>query len=146
MCGICDVQNKEEPFDLFTDEEIERIIQGIYFGFIRVDSLDLEAFLKVARKLFDGVQIGYGKTFFESAYNTTDYVMLKALQENVYVFSAAKQYQQIRETSKLLTTGKIVTPYNVFQKGAKEIFTEFNSNWLRTEYNSAISQASTASQ
>ena len=146
MCGFCDVENKEKPLDLFTDEEIENYILAVYYGIISVSNLDLSAFLKVARKLLEGVQKGYKKTLFDLSYGTEDYLMLKALQENVYIFSAAKQYQQIREMSALLTTKGKINSFGEFKKLSKTIFEDYNQNYLRAEYNSAIAQARTASQ
>lgn len=147
MCKYCDVENKKEPpLDLFTDEEIERFIFSVYYGIVTVNKLDVEIFLRVARKLSEGVFKGYENTLFEVGYGTEDWLMLKALQENVYIFSAAKQYQQVRQTSALISKGGKVIPFSEFKKEARVIFEEFNENWLRTEYNSAISQASTAAR
>lgn len=146
MCNICGIENKEKPLNLFTDEEIENFILAVYYGVVSVKNLDPGVFLKVARKLSSGVFEGFGKTLFEVHYGTEDWLMLRALQENVYVFSAAKQYQQIRQTSALLYSGTKINSFGEFKKAAKDIFEEFNENYLRTEYNSAIAQANTASE
>jgi SPP1 gp7 family putative phage head morphogenesis protein len=147
MCGFCDIENKEEEkINLFSDEEIENYIIGVYAGIYSVKNLDLSTYLKVARKLSQGVFSGYSKTLFDVQYGTEDWVMLRALQENVYIFSGAKQYQMLKEMSKGLTTGKSVTPFNEFKLQAKTIFEDYNENYLRAEYNSAIGQARTASR
>lgn len=147
MCGICDVDNKlKEPIHLFTDEEVENLILAIYFGIINVRNLDVGAYRKVARKLSEGVFKGYGLTLFDVTYESTDWLMLKALETNVYVFSAAKQYQQVRAMSALMVGKDRVKSFQEFKKPAKEIFHDYNEAYLYTEYNSAIAQARTASQ
>lgn len=147
MCGFCDIQNKEEEkINLFSEEEIDNYIIGVYAGIYSVKNLDLSTYLKVARKLSQGVFSGYSKTLFDVQYGTEDWVMLRALQENVYLFSGAKQYHMLKEMSKGLTTGKFVTPYGEFKQYAKTIFEEYNENYLRAEYNSAIGQARAASR
>jgi SPP1 gp7 family putative phage head morphogenesis protein len=144
MCAICDVQNKydSEPLHLFSDEEIEAIIYAIWAGIITVDRLDVNTYQRIARKLSDGVFSGYGKSFIDVTFGTADYAMLKALQENIYVFSGAKTYQQTREMSSLLSGRN----FSQFKQAAKNVFLEYNENYLRAEYNSAIAQARSAAQ
>jgi SPP1 gp7 family putative phage head morphogenesis protein len=126
------------------------IILAIYAGTISTHNLDVTTYLKTARKLSEGMFDGYGKDFSKVVYASEDYYMLKSLSDNIYIFSAAKTYQQTREISSLLVTksetGLERTLFNDFRKQAKEIFLNYNENYLRAEYNSAIAQARTASQ
>jgi len=147
VCGICDIVNKEdEQEDLFTENEIENILLGVYYGVYGPHRLDVGMYLKIAKRLFSGVEKGYKKTFIDLISGSEDYIMLKALQENVYIFSAAKEYQQLVDMSKLLVGNNRVTNFNDFKKAANVIFETYNKDWLRTEYNSAIAQSRTASQ
>jgi SPP1 gp7 family putative phage head morphogenesis protein len=149
VCGFCDIQNKEEPINLFSEEEIDNYIIGVFAGVYSVKNLDLSTYLKIARKLSQGVFTGYTKTLFDVQYGTEDYVMLKALQENVYLFSGAKQYQMLNEMEvirKELTKGGKVMPFSEFKKYAKETFETYNENYLRAEYNSTIDQARNVSR
>lgn len=145
MCGICDIQNKDEPKE-FTDKEVDEFILAVYAGTITVRSLDLATYLKVARKLSNGMYKGYGLQLMDVLYLSPDYKMLYALRTNVYVFSAAKQYHQVREMRDLLRSGDKITPFSEFKKGAKDVFERYNENYLKTEYNSAIAQGRSASQ
>lgn len=146
MCGICDITNiSQEPIDLLTDEEIDRIIMGIFLGVITTQSLDLNVYLKTARKLTDGVFKGFGKTIDDTLHNTEDNLMLKDLRENVYVFSGAKEYQVVREVSSFLTTEGKINSFADFKKLAKDKLNEYYENYLKAEYNSAIAQSAAAS-
>lgn len=144
MCSFCEIENKDP--DLFTDDEIERVIYGIYSGIITVRSLDFATYQKVARKLSEGVYKGYGIHLDDTLYLSEDYLMLRSLKTNVYIFSAAKQYQQVRHMSSLLTEGDKIRPFSEFKKEATEVFKEYNVHHLTAEYNSAIAQSRSASQ
>lgn len=148
MCGYCDINNINEPkqLNLFSDNETERIIYDIYNGTINLRNLDVPSYLKVARKLTDGVFEGFGKNMDGMLLNTPDYRMLSSLQENVYIFSGAKNYQTTRDISSLLTTDGAITSFGDFNKKAKDLFDTYNRNYLTAEYNSAIAQSRSASQ
>ncbi len=144
MCSFCDIVNQEP--DLFDEQEIDRVIAGIYAGTITLRSLDVKTYLKVADKLTSGVYKGYGKTLDTVLYLSEDYQMLYSLRDNVFIFSGAKQYQQVRQMSSLLTDNGKIVPFNEFKKQAKTVFEDYNKNYLNAEYNSAIAQSRTASQ
>lgn len=147
MCSICDISNNaDEPLHLFTEDEIEQVITLVYAGVITTHNLDVNTYLKIARKLLEGVYTGYDEEMTKAMFMTQDFEMLKSLRENVYVFSAAKTYQQTREMSAAITEGNNIVPFSQFKVTAKEIFLQYNENYLRTEYNSAIAQANTARQ
>lgn len=146
MCGICDIINATEDVNPFTEEEMDRYLLAVYTGAITTSRLSLPAYKKVAGKLTDGVFKGYELALSDVLYLSEDYQMLRSLRENTYVFSAAKQYQQVRAMNKLLRTGDKVTPWNEFKKAATQIFTDYNQSYLRAEYNSAIGMSSSARQ
>jgi len=143
MCGCeFDIKN-QSPLNIFSDEDIENAINAAFRGGISTRHLPVDIYVKIARKLFDGVVNGYGLTLEQTVLFDDDYFMLKALRENVYVFSGAKTYQQIREVSSLLSR---TTGFNEFKKSARDILELYNETYLRAEYNSAIAQGRTASQ
>lgn len=144
MCNFCDIQNIENV-NIFNDDDIERIVYQIYVGLITPQSLDLETYKRVAEKLANGVFNGFGKSITEVEWGTPDYRMLKDLRENVYVFSAAKQYHQVREMVDAIYDGDKIKPFSEYKKTSKDIFQNYNENYLRAEYNAAISQSRSAS-
>lgn len=152
ICGGCtsatDVINAQRPFNLFTDEEIEHYIDNVFHGIINIRNLSPMMYKRVAEKLTAGVYKGFGKDIDNVQWDSPDFNMLYDLRENTYIFSAAKQYQQVRTMSALLTKngGTTLSMYNEFKKEAIKIFDEYNDNWLRAEYQSAIMQAKSASQ
>lgn len=77
--------------------------------------------------------------------NLEDLELLAELRTNVYMFSAAKTYQQVKEMTGALVDDKgTVVPFNEFKKQANQIFEQYNQTWLKTEYDTAIGQGQSA--
>jgi SPP1 gp7 family putative phage head morphogenesis protein len=148
MCGWCnDILNADiKQLNIFSDDEVERVVYDVYNGTINLRNLDVHTYQKTAKQLTDGVFTGFGKNMDNILINTPDYKMLSDLRENVYVFSGAKNYQQVRAMSELLTTDGAITGFNDYKKKATNVFNEYNKNYLTAEYNSAIAQSRSASQ
>lgn len=143
-CTFCKaITNSQDK--IFSEKEIESFIKGIYKGTINIRKLDVDVYNKIAEHLTKGVFRGYGKDIVKTQFGTPDYKMLESLRENVYVFSAAKSYQQTKEISSLLITKNGTTSFANFKKEAEKVFTTYNENYLSVEYNSAIAQARMAS-
>lgn len=143
MCNFCTIVNADK-IHLFTDSEVENYLYQLFQGNISINSLDIASYNKIAEKLTEGIFKGFGKDISSVDFDTPDYNMLASLRENVYVFSGAKQYQQVRELSSLLTNDKGLVSFNDFKKVALPKFNDYNENYLRAEYNSAIAQSQSA--
>mgnify|MGYP003418552265 CR=1 FL=1 len=146
MCSICAIENKKDDdfVGLFNEGEIDKFLRKIYNQEVTKRSLDIEYYYKVADFIMKGVYNGFGKDSLSVVWGTPDFDMLKSLKENVYIFSAAKNYQQTREIGTMLSTENGIKPFDVFKKEASKVFATYNENYLRAEYNSAIAQARSA--
>lgn len=102
-------------------------------------SLNKAVTIAFAEKLWNGVVNGFGLDFGDVDYDTPDYTMLKALQENVWQFSAAKNYTQLRELSDALVNsdGKLRT-FSEFKLEAFKINNKHINQYLKTEYELAV--------
>jgi len=145
MCKFCEITNSSPDLNVFDENEINTLFERIYALLVTPQSLDVNYYQKIARKLTEGVYKGFGKELIKVQWGTPDYDMLFSLRENVYIFSAAKSYQQTKIISQLLTNEKGLRPYSEFKKDAIKEFKVFNENYLKTEYNSAIAQSQSAS-
>lgn len=143
-CNFC-VQNKHDQVDIFTEQERDIFFAAVYAGDVTAQQLSLDVYQKVARKLTEGVYEGFGNSLLTVQWGTPDEVMLRSLRENVYIFSAAKDYQMTKEVGSLLQTKKGLRPFNEFEAEAAKVFDTYNRNFLTAEYNSAIAQARGAS-
>jgi SPP1 gp7 family putative phage head morphogenesis protein len=102
-------------------------------------SINKEVTTEFAKRLFNGVQEGFGQKITDLDYTTPDWNMLTALQRNVWQFSAAKNYTQLRELSNALIgdDGKLRT-YQQFKQAAFEINDKHINQYLKAEYNLAV--------
>lgn len=90
----------------------------------------------------DGVYEGYGKNFLSIDWDTPDYEVLTRMTQNVFSFSAAKNYQQLRTITDAMRDedGNIRT-FQDFKEQVAGINNKFNGAWLQTEYDTCIATA-----
>ena len=97
---------------------------------------------KKKKKLIEG----YGRDFPQIIYNTPDYEELRNLTENVYSFSAAKNYQQLKDMTLALTDGERIVTEGEFVERVKAMNLKYNRDWLITERNTAVAGGQMASR
>lgn len=150
MVEEIDVYAKEPPqipdsfIYPFTDEEMEAYILLVYAEAIKTDTLSIPYYERVFKALTDALIIGYGNSLESLNFTSTEYQVLQKLQRNIYRFSAAKQYQQVRTMSAFINEKGVKSTFSEFKKLAQSVFETYNKNWLKTEYNTAIGQAQMA--
>ncbi len=78
-------------------------------------------------------------------YNTADSQMLERLTKDVYQFSAAKNYHQLKALAQAMLNddGKLRT-FSEFKLEAFKINGEHINQWLKTEYDTAVASAQMA--
>lgn len=126
----------------YTDEQIEDLIAGIYAGTITEYDLPRDLYFATAEYLEKAIYKGFGNTVIELT--GKPYELLVELRENIYIFSAAKTFTQVRELTDLLYNDEGVKGFSAFKKDALQLYEQYNVNWLRTEYDTAIGQAQSA--
>jgi SPP1 gp7 family putative phage head morphogenesis protein len=99
-----------------------------------------------ADNLLDALKKGYGKTLKDVDYNSRDWNMLVNLEKNVYTFSAAKNYQQLQQMTRLIKDGERIRSFAEFKREATELNIKYNKTFLNTEYNLAVAGSQMASK
>lgn len=131
-----------------TDDEILKeatiIAKAIITGDVVEGDIMPEIAQKVAELLKKATLEGYSKGFPKVKTGTPEATMLENLENNVYQFSVAKNYQEIKECTKLLVDGDRVRTFNEFKAEVVRLHTLYNKSWLETEYNAAINSAQSA--
>ena len=89
---------------------------------------------------------GYGRDFPQIIYNTPDYEELRNLTENVFSFSAAKIYQQLKDMTLALSDGERIVTEGEFVERVKAMNLKYNRDWLITERNTAVAGGQMASR
>ena len=146
ICKICNNLHITNEFDLFDEFQMNTFLKRIFDGIVTPTRLDFDVYQRIARKLTNGVEEGFGTEIIRTQWGSPDYNMLTALRENVYVFSAARQHQMNVEVSALLTTETGLKPWSQFREEAAQVFERYNRRYLAVEYNQAVLQARAASQ
>lgn len=146
MCLEC-INKANKPIVIFGESDYERMINGIIQGSITTSSLDYESYKKTAEALTEALVSGLGYSADDVQYMSEKYTQFDLMRTNVYYFSGAKSYQQVREVSSQLgnifNKGQSISD---FKKEAMKILVNYNENYLTTEYNFAISQGLSASK
>lgn len=108
-------------------------------------ALNVEITQAYAYVFLEALQQGYGVNLADFDYTTPDGVMLNKLKENIYQFSAAKNYTQLQQLSKaLLDENEKLRSFTDFKKEAFAITQQHNISWLKAEYDLAINSAQMA--
>lgn len=128
----------------FTEEQIDIYLLSIYSEVIKKDQLSVSYHEKVGVKLEEALVVGFGATLSDINYTSPLYKAFVKMRENIYVFSAAKQYQQVRTMSEFIFNKGVKSTFAEFKSLAKKVFIEYNENYLRTEYITAIGQSQSA--
>lgn len=100
-----------------------------------------------ATELKKGLKKGYKNDFKDFDVNSPDFAMLANLENNVYQFAAAKNYQEMRLLTDSLTNeaGELLS-FTEFREVAEKQFLKFNEDWLESEYSTAISGSMNAAR
>ena len=128
----------------FTDNEIESFLKGIYNGSITAYDIPQDFYFAIADFLKRGVFDGFGNNL--KTVSSNDLELLTALTENIYMFSAAKSYTELKDMSSLLVQDGKMVSWSQFYTEAKQRFDIYNVDYAKTEYRTAVGQAQMAAQ
>lgn len=129
----------------FSVKQIEAMIAGIEDGSINELNLPVEYYNALVDYLTKAVYKGFNATL--DTVSRLDLPLLEELVTNVYMFGAAKTFQQTIEMSRLLVDEEgNVRSSRDFNRIARETYDNWNDNWGKTEYNTAIAQADMAAK
>lgn len=97
--------------------------------------------------LQQSVTEGYGQNFTTVDFSTPDARMLNRLTRDVWQFSAAKNYQEMRDlTLALVNDDGKVRSFTDFKAEAQKVDSKYNSTWLKTEYDQSIGSSTMAAR
>lgn len=127
----------------YSNEQIKGLLDGIYNGSITEYDLPEDLYFAVADYLKSGLYEGFGGTLVDFA--GKDLALLKELRDNIYMFSAAKTEKQVIAISSMLVDEDgNKRSSREFNKLGAQIYEKWNNNYGRTEYNTAVAQATMA--
>lgn len=132
--------------NLFNESEIEFYTLAVYNRIITKNNLNLGYHYKIGHLLEQALYEGWGYDLMQVPFTSSEYEVLQGLRRHIYVFSAAKQYSQVREMSQFINIAGQQSTFGEFKKLADKVFSTYNKTYLKTEYNTAIKQSESAKQ
>jgi SPP1 gp7 family putative phage head morphogenesis protein len=121
---------------MLNDNEIKEILEGIFEGVITEEDLPVNLYLDIANYLKKGLYEGFGGGLDD--FDGKDLDLLEELRTNIYMFSAAKTYEEVRTFTNLLFDEEKVRPFKEFYEDAKAKYDLYNKDYAETEYNTAV--------
>ncbi len=130
----------------YTPEEFENLVNNVYLGNVNPDSLPLDLYNAINGYLSAGLDVVFGENIVFDV-GAPDLKLYQYFKHNIAIFSGAKTYQQARDMSELVFSADgFKRSFTDFKKDAKNVFDTYNKNWMRTEYDTAVTSAQTATQ
>ena len=133
----------ETPDNTAINGEVQRIIEQLWNS-KKAMTFDSGLLVEQSRLLLGAMNNGYGKTLTDVAWNSPDFEMLANLTKNVYQFSAAKNYQELKDFTTAIADGDRIRSFAEYQTACNDINAKYNGSWLLTEYNQAIASSQMA--
>ena len=130
--------DNEKDLDALALELAQRIYNGEDI------TADDDLLRLTAQQLLKGVHQGLDTNLNAIDFSSPDFDTLAKLTENVYHFSAAKNYHELRDLSIALRDGDKIRSFEDFKRKAEEISLKYNVSWLRSEYNQALAASQSA--
>lgn len=127
------------------EDEINEILQAVYFGQITLENLPVPLYEYYANELQKAVYKGYKSSLKSLTVASDQWNLLNHFRENVNVFSGAKLSQQIRDSQNFILNelGEI-RPFNDYMKDVKDVDALYRKHWLKVERDTAIAQGQNA--
>ena len=102
---------------------------------------------KTVTPFFDGIHDILRDGFSSGIAQSMPAALRRDLAENVYVFSGAKTYAELKELSGMLLDDQgNIKPFNRYWQEVQEIYPRYNQNYLEAEYIYATQSAQMASK
>lgn len=125
------------------NKTITRIAKLLHKGKLKPTDLDNDLLQRTFKELNNAAASGYGADY--TNYNEANSKTVQQLQQNIYQFSAAKTYQQLKNFNTLLVdeNGK-ERSFSSFKTLVLEQHKTYNVNYLQAEYQTAKAAAQMA--
>jgi SPP1 gp7 family putative phage head morphogenesis protein len=122
------------------------LIKRLYKGNLP-EGIDIPTTIETAQNFMQAVFEGFGGDFSKFKYDSPDYNKLAHLEEGVYQFSGAKNWQMMRDLTGAIKDGDKVLTFKEWDKVARNMLQEtYEGIWKKTEYNTAITGGQMASK
>ena len=144
MTGKINLADKgEDPYLIDVKKAFEKALKAVYGNAGSPSIIEKNLFDITNNALQAGITKEFGKAGLE--FGKKNEAFIAEFKKNAAVFAAFKNHEQTKEVVGLLTDEKgNLRSFSEFRKRALEVSKDYNENWLRTEYNTAVRSARSA--
>lgn len=133
-------KNPSKEYIDAVNEAINRVVKDGYNSNYNAELTSI-----TAKELTSTVIKSYSE--IKPAWNAPDTEMMQRLTQDVWQFSSAKNYQELRDLTLLLKDEKgELRSLSDFKKEASKVIGSYNENWIETEVNTAIASSQNAAR
>ena len=130
-----------------SEKELEAIINDYYGGVVNARNLPVNLYNATVAKIKEGVFAGFGAPEEEFVDSGPEKELLAYFNNNVQMFSAAKTYQEAKDTTKaLFDADGFKRSFSDFRADAHKISGIYNDTWLKTEFDTAANMGFSSRQ
>lgn len=132
----------DAPLTQLSDEAIDRILRRVSSkGFNISKDIEPELFEHTFGALRKAIEKGFGSV----DYDHPDFDFVNELRHNAASFSAFKTHRQQNELfQQIFKEDGTVKSFAQFRRDSEQIIGNYNTNWLQTEYSTAVIRARNA--
>src|SRR5690606_27684891 len=138
-CAKHDLFKVDAAFDDEMESLHAKLFKEVWEG---RDTLSQEAGIWIleASRLLSGLREGWGERAVTAAWNEPDHLMLQMMEYNLFEFTSSKTAARLAAMSQLLIDKEKmgIKSFNDFKAAAEKVTNDFNTNWLKTEYNLSV--------
>ena len=133
----------EDPYLIDVKKLFNQALKAVYGSGENIPVVEKNLFDITNNALQAGIETEFGKAGLE--FGKKNEAFINEFKKNAAVFAAFKNHGQTKEIVGLLTdeNGNLRS-FSEFRKRALAISKDYNENWLRTEYNTAVRSARSA--
>lgn len=141
-CLVCK-DTRQEKAPLIPGAVVNEAIREVFNGLNTSEEIQAGLFNFTRNALNEAMEKGIG----EIGYTREDKEFIERVKYNNAVFSAFKVHREQNDLAKLLTDEDgNVKSFDAFRKDAEKLIGTYNTGWLQTEYNTAITRARVATR
>ena len=116
---------------------IERIAKGLHNGTIKPEALNAGLINQTYNDLASSTAHGWGKDWVKFGNDIGQDKTVLSIQKNIFRFSGAKTYAQLKEFNELLYKDGQLRTYNEFKDDVLKVNKRYNKNYLQAEHQTA---------
>lgn len=116
---------------------IEKIAKDLHSGNLKAEDLNQNLINQIHKDLTKASADGWGKDWVKFGNDINQDKTVLSMQRNIFRFSGAKTYAQLKQFNELLYKDGKIRSFNDFKADVLKVNKRYNKNYLQAEYQTA---------